>query len=81
MLCFVFSVLSLLIFARVVASWLPPPAPGIGSAAIGALERVTDVVLKPVRRSLPAVRLGSFGLDLSPMIVLVVLAVLTRAFC
>ena len=81
MICLLFSVMSMLIFPRVVATWLPPAQPGIGATAIGTLERVTDVVLKPVRNTLPALRLGNLGLDLSPLIVLVVLGVLTRAFC
>ena len=81
MICLIFSMMSLLIFARVISSWLPRPNSDIGMTAIGALERVTDVVLKPVRNTLPALRLGNMGLDLSPIIVIVVISVLTRAFC
>jgi len=81
MICLLLSLLSMLIFARVISSWLPTPSDGIGRTVIGALERSTDVILTPVRNALPAVRLGNFGLDLSPLIVLVLLGVLTRALC
>jgi len=81
MLCPILSLLSLLIFARVIASWLPKPSGGVGHMVFEALERSTDIVLRPVRNMLPAVRLGNFGLDLSPLIVIVLLGVLTRAVC
>lgn len=81
MICLVLSLLSMLIFARVIMSWLPSPSAGIGRTVFGLVERSTDVILTPVRNALPAIRLGNFGLDLSPLIVLVLLGLITRAFC
>lgn len=71
----------MLIFARVISSWLPTPPSGPGAVAINTLHKVTDVVLAPMRKALPALRLGNFGLDLSPLIVLLLLGALTRALC
>jgi YggT family protein len=46
-----------------------------------ALGAITDPVLDPVRRVLPPVRLGTMGLDLSPMVVLLVGSLLISVIC
>lgn len=59
-----YYVLFILIFARIILSWV-----SIGSIEIRDLIfRLTEPILAPVRRLLPA----TSGLDLSPMIVLLV---------
>jgi YggT family protein len=40
------------------------------------LLRITEPVLAPIRSVLPPVRIGAMGLDLSPMIVIIVISVL-----
>jgi YggT family protein len=42
---------------------------------------VTDPVLAPLRRAIPAVRLGSVALDLSPIIVIIGVQVLRGIIC
>jgi YggT family protein len=64
-----FTVLSLAIFGRVLLSWISPK----GEDPISALLiQVTEPVLYPIRRVVPA--LGMF--DLSPMIALILLNVI-----
>jgi YggT family protein len=64
---------TLLIFGRVVLSWVDPA----GRSQLGTfVYRATEPVLAPVRRALP--RTGAF--DLSPLIVLIFLSVLIRLF-
>lgn len=59
---------SMVILVRVVLSWFPP-----GGGALDTVRnwtiRITEPVLGPVRRVLP----GMGGLDLSPVLVLIVL--------
>lgn len=75
------TILQLLLLARVVSSWVGVLAgpggrhPGL-QRVDGALARITDPVLAPVRRVLPPLRLGSVALDLAVPVVFVVLSVL-----
>ena len=60
----------ILIFARIILSWV-----NIGGYQIRDLVfRLTEPILAPVRRLMPATP----GLDLSPMIVLILASVLRR---
>jgi YggT family protein len=43
------------------------------------LYSLTEPVLGPIRRVLPPMRLGGMGLDLSPIIVLIGLQIISRA--
>ena len=66
----------IILFARIIMSWFPI-APGSGMATVyGFLYSLTEPVLGPVRRMLPPVGVGGMGLDLSPIIVLLVLQIL-----
>ena len=62
----------LLIFARVILSWVDP----MGRTRLGAfIIQTSEPLLAPIRRLLPST--GMF--DLSPLIVLLVLGALMRA--
>lgn len=64
----------LAIIARVILSWFPLSNGG-ARQVMDVLVRITEPVLGPVRRVLP-----SFGgLDLSPIVVILVLNVVLRA--
>jgi YggT family protein len=64
---------TLLIFGRVILSWVDPA----GRSQVGSfVHAATEPVLAPIRRALP--RTGAF--DLSPLIVLIFLSVLIRLF-
>jgi YggT family protein len=73
----------IIIFIRVVLSWIPIDPWSRWSRAVTLVDRVTDPVLVPIRRMLPPFRIGGGALDLSPLIVVVgleiVLSVLRRA--
>ena len=69
---FVLVGLEVLIFARVLLSWVDPSGRG---AIAGFVVQTTEPLLAPVRRLLP--RTGMF--DWSPLIVLLVLGAVIRA--
>lgn len=69
-LCLLLTLYLMAIFARVILSWFPINPHGLVAAAAGFLYTVTDVVLEPLRRNVPILRLGRLGLDLSPLIVI-----------
>lgn len=72
-----FLVYIALIFVRVVLSWIPRlPYNPILRGIVEFVGETTDPYLQLFRRILPPVGAGGMGLDLSPMIGLVVLYIL-----
>ena len=72
LLHFVLNIYIWVLIARAIISWVSPDP---YNPIVRFLYRVTEPVLRPVRNLLP---LQGLGLDLSPMIVLLVIYVLDR---
>jgi YggT family protein len=64
------------IFGRIVLSWFPVSPGGPMAAIFSFLYRITEPVLGPIRRVIPP--LGGF--DLSPIIVIIALQLLSSSF-
>jgi YggT family protein len=64
-------VLWFLLIARVLVSWV---APSGGGGVVAFIYQVTEPILAPIRRVIPATR----GIDWSPLVALLLLGVLTR---
>ena len=79
--CIVLTVYWLVLFVRIIFSWFPPPTSGPGRAIFEIIYDLTEPILGLVRGLLPAIRMGAMGLDLSPIIVFVAIAVLQQALC
>ena len=78
-ICLLFFLFEIVLFATIILSWFPI-APGTALASVYSVcFRITDPVLGPIRRAVPALRIGGLALDLSPFIVLIGLRVI-RAF-
>ena len=80
-LCWVAAALDIygwVILAAILLSWFPVPT----DHPIGAVKRgvsaVTEPVLRPIRRTIPPVRLGGAGIDLSPLILLLAVRLLAQ---
>jgi YggT family protein len=80
LVCTALQLYFFVIVARIVISYFPPGGEFLESAR-RMLVISTEWVLGPLRRTVPAVRLGGMALDLSPMIVIVGLMVLTSLLC
>jgi YggT family protein len=81
--CILLFVFWLILITRIILSIIPLFAPIPYS---GPMRRITDFVyavtepvLRPLRRVLPAIRMGAVALDLSPIIVFIVIGVLRTA--
>lgn len=75
-----FLVYIALIFIRIVLSWIPRlPYNPILRGIVEFVGETTDPYLRIFRRVLPPVGAGGIGLDLSPMIGLIVLYILRAA--
>jgi YggT family protein len=71
-----FLVYMILIFARILLSWIPRiPYNPMLSAVIGFIQEVTDPYLRLFRRIIPPLGGGGFALDLSPIIAIIVLII------
>ena len=70
-----------ILLLRVVSSWFPISPQGTAASLVGFLLLVTDPILVPLRAVLPPVRLGSVGLDLSPLVAFFGLMFLQQILC
>ncbi len=64
------------IFVRVVLSWFPISPDSALASVYRIVYALTEPVLGPIRRVMPGVGVGGMGLDLSPIIVLLVLEII-----
>lgn len=69
---FLFGALSLLILIRVLMSWIPNLDPS--NPLVRLIHQLTDPILEPARRLIPPIG----GLDLSPLIVLLLIDFVIR---
>ncbi len=69
---FLFGALSLLILVRVLMSWIPNLDPS--NPLVRLIHQLTDPILEPARRLIPPIG----GLDLSPLIVLLLIDFVIR---
>jgi YggT family protein len=57
------------LFPRALLSWFPASPGSVLASVNNVLYRLSEPVLGPVRRLLPPVRAGGFGIDLSFIVV------------
>ena len=76
MFCTLLQLYLLILVVRVLMSWFPISRDGPMATVAGVLYTVTDPVLLPLRRLLPAVRMGHMDLDLSPIVAFFGLSIL-----
>lgn len=76
--CVLFSIALLVIVVRSLLSFLP----GAANSSFGILlEKVTEPVLRPVRRVVRPIQVGNAGLDLAPLVVGLAIIVLRAVIC
>lgn len=74
-----FGLLQILIIANILLSWIPIPDNRVTVPIKRFIYDVTEPILGWFRSLLPAVMVGGMGLDLSPLVAILVLALL-RSF-
>lgn len=80
LICLLLDAAIILLLVYVVLSWVPRPPEPLVPIARGISNLVTPV-LEPIRRVLPPVRFGGFGLDLSVIVVFLLIALLQGVLC
>jgi YggT family protein len=81
LICFLLQMYLLVIFARIVLSWFPMSPDGATGTVQGVLHTLTEPLLGPLRSVLPPVQLGGAGLDLSPIVAIMGIVILSRVIC
>jgi YggT family protein len=67
------------IIASILFSWFPSyPSSGFMQALYDGVRAVTNPILWPIRSRIPMLRIGGFGLDLSPIIAIFGLSIARR---
>ncbi len=71
----------IIMFASIILSWFPTSQGGGLGTIKEFLGRLTEPVLRPIRKVIPPIGMGGMGFDLSPLIVLLGIGVLRSAIC
>lgn len=80
-LCWVLLLYALAFLARALLSWFPMRPDGLPATVAGGLIMITDPILRPLRRLLRPLRVGTVALDFAPTIVMVVLFYVRARIC
>lgn len=81
LVCPILNAYLLVLFGRIILSYFPI-APGTLFAGVQNFAyMLTEPLLGPLRRMVPALRFGGMGLDLSPIIVIIGIQILARMIC
>ena len=77
-ICLVLRLFSYVVIVRLIMSWFQL-RPGTPVASVySAVFSITEPVLGPIRRVIPPVRMGVMAIDVSPIIILVGVAIICR---
>ena len=68
----------IIIVVRILFTWIPVNPWSNFAKVVRVLSRITDPVLNPLRRVIPPLRFGGMGIDLSPMILVLVLSLIAN---
>lgn len=79
--CSLIQLYTLVVFGRILLEWVRVPSEHPVGKVRSLLAVIVDPVLIPLRRIIPPVRMGGAALDLSPLVLLVGLSILSRAIC
>ena len=69
----IFRLLYIFILVRVVLSFIPVPVNNITRPILNFVYDITEPILRLVRNILPPVMLGGIGLDLAPLVAIILL--------
>jgi len=81
LLCRVLQIYSLVVVARIILEWIPISYDHPVAKVRSVLRAATDPLLIPIRRMIPTVRMGGMGLDLSPLILILLINLVASLIC
>lgn len=81
LICTVLNLYSLAVLIWVILSWVRVPSTHPLGRVTVFLDRIIYPVILPIRRVVPPLRLGGGALDLSPIVLLLGINLLSRFIC
>lgn len=79
-LCLLLQAYWLVLFLHVIFSWVPrPPEPIL--PVVHGVRALVEPAAAPLRRTIPPLRLGGIGLDLSIIVLFLAVWILQMALC
>lgn len=79
--CSLLQLYTVVVFVRILLEWIRVPADHVVGRIRSVLAGLVDPVLRPLRRVIPPVRMGAVALDLSPIVLLVGLSIISGIIC
>jgi YggT family protein len=80
-LCWLIQAYALVVFARIVFEWIPVSDEHPLARVRTVLRALTEPALRPLRAIIPTIRMGDIGIDLSPLVLVLLLSVLAGWIC
>lgn len=81
LICTALNIYSLAVLVWVILSWVRVPSSHPLARVTVFLDRIIYPVILPIRRVVPPLRLGGGALDLSPIVLLLGISLLSRFIC
>jgi YggT family protein len=81
LVCLLLTAYLLVVVVRVAMSWFPLSPDGVAAQVYRFTVGLTEPILGPLRRALPALRIGAGAIDLSPIVVFFGIQVLQAIIC
>lgn len=81
LICTLLQLYLIVVLVRIVMSWFPLQPGGAAEQISRVLIRLTEPVLGPLRAVLPSVPIGGMRLDLSPLVLLIGLNIVSGVIC
>jgi len=72
----IFTLLYIFILVRIVLSFIPIPVNHVTRPILNFVYDITEPILRLVRNVIPPISLGGVGLDLSPLIAIILLRII-----
>jgi uncharacterized protein YggT (Ycf19 family) len=80
-ICDLINLLIIVVFVAAILTWFPSN-PGTGFYQITKFFRmITDPIYRPLRRIIPPIGSGSVRMDITPLIVIIGLELISRLVC
>jgi YggT family protein len=80
-ICILLFIYWIVLLVRVISSFFPIPFSGPVRQIMDIVYAITEPVMRPLRNMIPPIRMGAIALDLSPIIIFIVIAVLRQVLC
>lgn len=81
LICNVLFLYVIVLFVRAVLSWFPATPGGAMGPVRSFVFTLTEPVLGPLRRTIPPIRIGSIYLDVSFIVAILGISVLSSLIC